>query len=295
MLAFPCSSHASQPLFFKASDGTRLNYVQGAPTSAVLRPTLVFVPGWSMPASIWEKQVAHFSKSYSVVVLDPRSQGLSQVSDAPHTPERRALDIAELLEHVGVRDDKAGYVLIGWSLGVLESLTFLTNHGQKGLRALVLVDNSIGEDPPPPTRQSNFLKNLRDPKMRRTTLDGFVRSMFRTPQEEAYLMAITDAAMRMPAMASVQLLSQPFPRTYWRDAVYKVDKPVYYMVTPKFEGQAQNFKNRHRFGRISIFEGEGHALFVDNPERFNTLLDTFLVDALADSLVRPASAGKPRK
>jgi pimeloyl-ACP methyl ester carboxylesterase len=28
--------------------------------------------------------------------------------------------------------------------------------------------------------------------------------------------------------------------------------------------------------RIEIFEGGGHALFVDDPERFNSLLDAFL-------------------
>jgi non-heme chloroperoxidase len=290
-------AQATVSRFFMASDGTQLHYLSDAPPSAALKPTLVFVPGWSMPASLWQAQLIHFSRTHRVVAFDPRSQGRSQVSRAPHTPERRAQDIAELLDHLGLREDRAGYVLVGWSLGVLESLTFLTNHGERGLQALVLVDNSIGEDPPPPNRQSNFLKNLRDSAKRRATVDGFVRSMFRSQQDDAFLESITEAAMRMPAAASVQLLSQPFPRTYWREAVYKVEKPVYYMVTPKFEGQAQNFRNRHRQARVSVFEGAGHALFVDEAPRFNDLLGQFLaeVESVSPPAAKPGRPVSPTK
>ena len=273
---------AGDSRFFQTSDGTKLHFLYRGPTDpgVVPRPVLVFVPGWSMPAAIWEPQLAHFSKTHRVVAFDPRSQGRSDLATGSHAPERRALDLAELLDHLSVRADPAGYVLAGWSLGVLECLTFLTNHGDRGLKGLILVDNSIGEDPPPVARKSDFLKHLRDPQKRPAAVEGFVRSMFKTPREEAYLRAITDAALRINALASVQLLSQPFPRTYWREAVYRVEQPVYYIVTPKFAGQAGNLKARHPTARISIFDGAGHALFVDEAARFNTLVAAFLREAV---------------
>jgi non-heme chloroperoxidase len=191
-----------------------------------------------------------------------------------------------------VRETKAGYVLIGWSLGVLESLTFIDQHGEQGLKALVLVDNSIGENPPPPARPPTFINALHDAKKRRGATDGFVRSMFRSQQEEEFLKQLTDKAMRVPQSAAVQLLSQPYPRTYWRDTVYKLQKPVFYMVTPKFEGQAQNFKQRHRFGRVAVFENAGHALFVDEPERFNDLITQFLADLTATAPTKARTKAK---
>jgi pimeloyl-ACP methyl ester carboxylesterase len=39
------------------------------------QPSILFVPGWMMPAWIWEKQLGHFAREYRVVAMDPRGQG----------------------------------------------------------------------------------------------------------------------------------------------------------------------------------------------------------------------------
>ena len=41
-------------------------------------------------------------------------------------------------------------LLVGWSLGVLDTLAFVRSHGDLKVAGLVLVDNSVGEEPPPP-------------------------------------------------------------------------------------------------------------------------------------------------
>src|SRR3984957_21034934 len=61
--------------FFKTSDGVRLHYLESG-----AGPTIVFVPGWTMPAEIWQPQIEYFSRSYHVVAVDPRSQ---RASDKP--------------------------------------------------------------------------------------------------------------------------------------------------------------------------------------------------------------------
>ena len=52
------------------SDGVRLHYLEAGPQAA---HTLVFVPGWTMPAWIWMPQILAFSHRYHVVAFDPRS------------------------------------------------------------------------------------------------------------------------------------------------------------------------------------------------------------------------------
>jgi non-heme chloroperoxidase len=55
--------------FFKTSDGIRIHYLEVGSG----RP-IVFIPGWTMPAWIWQKQIDEFSKKYHVIAVDPRSR-----------------------------------------------------------------------------------------------------------------------------------------------------------------------------------------------------------------------------
>ena len=59
--------------WFVTSDGVRLHYLRGGSG-----PTIVFLPGWTMPADIWEPQLRYFSHPHRVVGVDPRSQGASE-------------------------------------------------------------------------------------------------------------------------------------------------------------------------------------------------------------------------
>ena len=69
---------------------------------------------------------------------------------------------------------------------------------------------------------------------------GFVRSMFHRPQEDAYLDRLTEYALRTPPYAAAALLAYPVPRSFWRDALYSVHKPILYAVRPQWAAQAAN-------------------------------------------------------
>jgi microsomal epoxide hydrolase len=202
---------------------------------------LVFVPGWCMPARIFAPQIGYFQQNFSAIAFDPRGQGQSAIPAQGYEPERRGRDIADLLDQL----PPGRVVLAGWSLGVLDALSWLDMNGDSRLAGLVLIDNSVGEGDPPPPRASNFFNNLRT--KRDHTMRGFVRSMYRTPQEDAYLEALTHEAKRMPVEASIRLRTQ-----------------------------AEAVAARHPAPSVSIYEDAGHALFVDRADRFNAELLQFL-------------------
>jgi len=52
-------AQATKSGFFKTSDGVRIHYLEAGSG----RP-IVFIPGWTMPAWIWQKQIDEFSKKY---------------------------------------------------------------------------------------------------------------------------------------------------------------------------------------------------------------------------------------
>ncbi len=251
--------------FINTSDQVRLHVLE-----AGAGRTILFVPGWCMPAWIFTPQIDQLSARYRVAVMDPRGQGRSAVPAQGYDPQRRGRDIAEVLATLG----PGRVVLAGWSLGVLDALSYLDQSGDARIAGLVLIDNSVGEGEPPPATNSRFFQNLRS--QRDTTVRGFVASMYRTPQTPDYLDRLARDAQRMPVEASIRLLSYPRPREFWRNALYATRRPVLYAVTPRFRGQANLVAQRHPAASIDIYEDAGHALFVDQAARFNTRLESFM-------------------
>jgi non-heme chloroperoxidase len=259
-------ANAARDRFFLTSDGVRLHYLEAGPAAA---HTIVLVPGWTMPAWIWAPQIAAFSHAYHVIAFDPRGQGESEAPVRGYTPERRGQDIAELIARL-----PRPVLLVGWSLGVLDSLAYVHTHGDGAIAGLVLVDNSVGEAPAPVAPRRPRAARKKPPHAEFMAL--FVRTMFREPQTPAYLDRLTAAAMRTPEAASRALLAYAVPREYWREAVYSTAKPVLYVVRPGFAAQAANLERGRPNTETVVFPEAGHALFVDEPVHFNTVMQAFI-------------------
>jgi len=247
-------------------DGVRLNVLEaGPPQPDPSLPVIVLVPGWCMPASIWQAQLQALGQRFRTLALDPRGQGDSEVPSAGYEAERRASDLRELLAPL------PRAVLVGWSLAVLDALNLVDRFGDSQLAGLVLVDNSVGEPPAP--KPSNFIAELRAD--RGAALDRFVRAMFKRPRPEAEIERIKQAALRMPLDGAIALLSYPFPREHWRNIARSFAKPLCYCVTSRYLEQARNLQRERPATRVEWFEHAGHALFVDEPERFNRIVSDF--------------------
>lgn len=255
-----------QSQYFETSDRVRLHYLEAGPAPA---HTIILVPGWTMPAWIWGPQINAFSLHYHVIAFDPRGQGDSEVPYSGYEPTRRGQDIAELVRHVS----RTPVVIVGWSLGVLDTLAYVHIDGDAAIAGLVLVDNSIGEEPAPLPERHPL---RRRPLAHELFMRGFVRGMFRKPQSQGYLDLLTAATLRTPQFASSALLSYPVPRTYWREAVYMTMKPILYVVRPALAGQAANLIRHHPAAESAIFADAGHALFIDDAFRFNGLVEDFI-------------------
>ncbi len=262
-------AHANTAHTVTTSDGVKLHVFDSARVSVPSAQILLFVPGWSMPGVVFDKQVAAFSPHFRVLVLDPRGQGASEIAQDGYTLERRSQDIADVLTTLNLQN----VVLVGWSLGVLESLHLSTTPAAARIAAYVLVDNSVGEATPP-KGDPNFFSNLRG--KRDETVQRFVNGMFKTPQLPQYTGHIAQLAQQMSVENSIALLSYPKPRTYWRDALYAIEKPTAYFVTQKFFAQADAVKEKRPATFVKKFPSAGHALFVDAADEFNDSIRAFV-------------------
>jgi microsomal epoxide hydrolase len=260
---------------FLTSDGVELHYLE-----AGAGPTIVFVPGFTAPAEIWEPQLAYFAATYRVVALDPRSQGRSEKTTEGHHLVRRGQDIGELLEHLG----EAPVVVVAWSLAVLETLTYARDFGTDRLRGVVLVDmylgvdEELGEQHPYEAAWRPWIAGLQLDRQNWTR--EWVHSFYRSEQSEEYLNAMTQAVLATPTNTAVTLLSNVMlmEERDWRPVVDELDRPVLFIGSsqPWAVAEAEMVRERWPEIRVEVLESTGHALFVDKPERFNQVLEEFL-------------------
>jgi microsomal epoxide hydrolase len=267
LLLMMATPSAAQPIrrSFQTTDGVTLSFLE-AGSQHRNEPSIVLVPGWLMPGRIWQNQLNDFSRTYHTLAFDPRGQGESQVASSGYTAERRAADLHELLRQ------RSSVLLIGWSLGGIEALQYVHMFGTARLAGLVLVDSSVGEEPAAGSG-GRFKDNLR--RDRDKTLREFMRAIFVKPRPEKEVAELVRGAKRMPLEDSLALLDYPFERTHWRNIVRSFEKPLLYVVTPQYEEQAANLKKNRAATQVELFKKAGHALFVDEPQRFNALIKKF--------------------
>lgn len=255
---------------FATSDGVALNLLDAGRRSD--SHPVCFIPGWTMPAWLWTEQLAALSRSFRVAAMDPRGQGESEVPARGYGIDRRADDIAEVIAGYA-RESQRGVVLVGWSLGALEALHCIARHGAAGIAGLVLVDSSVGLSPAP-TSSTAFREALaRD---RHATMRAFVNELCRKPRPAEEIARLERDVLRMPLQAALDLFPGHLPREHWAGIVEALTLPLLYAVTPQFAGQAETLRARRPQTRVEFFESAGHALFLDEPQRFSAMLTGFV-------------------
>src|SRR5271170_3006346 len=256
--------------FFKTSDGIRIHYV----VAGNGRP-IVFIPGWTMPAWIWQKQIDEFAKKYRVIAVDPRSQGKSGKPTYGHLPETRARDYKELVDHLDLKQP----VLVGWSMGCGELVKYAEQFGSDNVGGFVLVDGFLSDKPSPEMFAgiSGWMNQLQQD--RRKQADGFVRSMYKKPQPEDYLKRVIDASAQVPADTAVVLIYNMIATRDFSAGLERVKtaRPLLFMYQPESQPSADYLKSKlGDHVQLERFDGDGHALFVDDPDKFNRVLEEFL-------------------
>jgi non-heme chloroperoxidase len=251
---------------FRTSDGVSLHYFDAGSGAA-----LVMIPGWTMPADIFEPQINELSKKFRVVVLDLRSQGDSEKTPEGNNVGRHARDIRELIDHLHLQN----VVLLGWSNGVPDVLTFIEQNGTANVRGLVLVDGMV--DVSSPQMQEGMNRMLQEMQADRPKFAaGFVRYMYTSKPPEEYLQRITQESLKMPTKAAVDAMSSVLERGDFTGILAKVDRPVLYICEARLEFESKLLRAKLPSARVEVFESAGHALFVDDPVRFNRVVGEFV-------------------
>jgi non-heme chloroperoxidase len=286
--------------FVTTSDGVRIHYLEsghlatgpsaevGNPLPADKTPTkgniavspartspnLLFVPGWTMPSWIWQAQIDYFSRDYRVVAMDPRSQGQSSQTNDGLYPAARARDIKAVVDQLHL----APVVIVAWSMAVVETMAYIDQFGTRDLAGITLVDNDAGGRGPTDADQDfGLLKGVLEERQNAAT--GFIRNLnFKKPHPEDYVNKVIQASLQTPTNSAVALLVGYFVADY-RPILPKIDKPALVCAAKSsYMGTILDMQKKIPGAQLEVFDGDGHALFVDDPDKFNALLEDFLQD-----------------
>ncbi len=254
--------------FVTTPDGIKIHYIE-----AGKGPAILFVPGWIMPGWIWEKQIAHFAKTHRVVAMDPRSTGESSQTAEGLYPAAQARGIKAVVDQLQL----APVVLVGWSMGAMELAAYVDQFGTDTLAGLVFVDGWAGIAYDPNTTPWQWVPGFQ--KGGRKWTEEFVYSnyLFKKPQPEQYLKRWAQAMLQTPTNSAIAVWAGYFTSDY-RPALAKIDRPTLIIASAQgpFVHICQDMQKRVRGSRMEVLENAGHALFVDDPERSNALLDDFI-------------------
>ena len=108
--------------------------------------------------------------------------------------------------------------------------------------------------------------------------EGMVKSLFKSPHPDLDIGGIVKDTLQTPTDTGVAMLVTDIFGADRRQALTKLDKPalvIAFSVSPLLDVQKE-MAEAIRSSKLVIVEGAGHAVFVDNPEKFDEALRTFL-------------------
>jgi microsomal epoxide hydrolase len=149
--------------------------------------------------------------------------------------------------------------------------------GTDNLAGLVLVDGLIWDKPNPElfTGMSGWMNFLQQDRQKQA--DGFIRSMFKKPQPESYYKRLVEASTQVPADTAAVLIYNMIAVKDFSPALAKVNRPLLFTYQAPMQPTADLLKAKLGDNvRLERFDDAGHALFVDDAERFNGVLEHFI-------------------
>lgn len=238
--------------------------------------TVVFIPGLSMTAEIWREQIPYFAgRGFRAIALDPRSQGQTSKTEAGNTYQQHAADLHAFLKAVKAQNG----TLVGWSSGVITLLEYLSSPEAVPPDKLVLVDGApVGikdEDFTTGTTlqqaRSAFLAIQED---RKKAAGAFVSGMFREKPGAGLLAELAEASLKTPT-GTLSALYFDLVTGDRRPALMRISIPTLVIVPDTNRLLGEYLESKIKGAKMEVVTEAGHALFLEKPQTFNQILESF--------------------
>ena len=260
-----------------APDGVTLAVQEaGDPTG----PPVLFIHGLLGSHLDWEAQLSSPALAHHrLITYDLRGHGLSgkpMDAQAYHEGRRWAEDLAAVIDASHARQP----VLVGWSLGGVVISNYLAAFGDSAIAGAVYVDGVIELKPEQLVAHPDVYRDMTAADLR-THLDGervFLGLCFHTPPDTA----VFERLLANAALASWDMQRAVPTMTVDTTGLAGTHKPVLLLYgtqdalvqTKPTVARAEELNPRIQ---SKFYVDSGHAPFLEEPERFNRDLASFVM------------------
>jgi len=265
--------------FADIGNDVKLYYDEYLPQQGGIATPIVFLHGFTLDRRMWQSQIAFFKDKYHLIILDAKGHGKSS---APATGYSRADRIEDLHRFVNVLG-LSPFHLVGLSMGGSTSLGFSLLYPEL-LRSITLASASatgykIG---PKISRIDKMVKEKGLEAARKKWIQYAVN--YYSKEQKAIkenlrlMMQEHSGAPWMDKMRGKypkpdndleRVLSLKIPTKIFAGTEDKIFEPLAHILESKISNSS-----------LSVYDGIGHMINMEAPQRFNRDLEEFLVGLL---------------
>jgi non-heme chloroperoxidase len=239
---------------------------------------VVFVHGVWMSSRCFAQQLEGLADRHRVLALDLRGHGRSEHAPSGHTVAQYARDLRGFLEVLGL--DRP--VVVGWSMGAFVTWDYVRQFGPDGLRGVVVVDQTPSDYKWPDWPYGFFDFEALCHTMaacqtdRSAVLDDFIPAVFKAEPPAAEQAAlIREETLRLPDTIASAIIFDQTAQDY-RDVLPRMTMPAL-VCTGRDEklvpiAAEEYVAEQMPNARLVVFEESGHCPFMEEPDRFNTVI-----------------------
>jgi non-heme chloroperoxidase len=257
--------------------GITIHYLQSGPLKS--DRSLVLIPGWRLPAYLWSEQLKSFSQITRVIAVDPRSQSESTKTTQGNSPESRARDLHDLLAALGVGHP----VLVGWSQGAQDVAAYVQQFGNDSIAGVVFVDSPVSIGPAEIEEHREFSKIILSgirmyAEHPEQYSRGMVESLFEQPHPDLDKDKLVESTLKTPTDVGIAMLVMDIFGADRSSPLAKLNKPALVIASassPLLDLQKAMAATIPGAQFVAI-EETGHAVFIDQPNKFDDTLKAFL-------------------
>lgn len=248
-----------------SADGVSIHFqVQGQG-----EPALVFIHGWCMDLSYWDKQVAYFQGNHTVLALDLAGHGDSGIERKDWTVEAYSRDVEAVVKNLGL--DSA--ILIGHSLGGLVMIEAAIRIPE-GIKGLIGVDTLVDfEMSLPQDEIDEWIEAFRRDFAHST--EEYVHSLFPENADPDLVEQVVAEMVAAPPIVGIGTLQGFFDyyRYKLREAAQQIKVPLICINSDMHPPEVDTNRKYIPSFEAKIMAGVGHFPMVEDPETLNRLLE----------------------
>lgn len=241
--------------------------------------TIIFIHGFPLNKSMWEKQIKQFKEDYRVIAYDIRGHGNTDVGNDNFSIEFFVYDLISLMNALSI--EKA--IICGFSMGGYIALRAIEKHPGR-FSALLLCDtNCAADSPETKVKRLKTIEFIRENGLEQYAEES-LEKLFAPISLSNHIKEmdlVREMIIKTPKQTLYKTLNALAERSETCTNLHKINVPVLILVgkndviTPP--ELAMTMHEKIQGSVIQLINHAGHVSNMENPKEFNHHLAEFLL------------------